>query len=146
MDSKLYLAAFLPGLTDYLYHHNPEYLYRGLTISPSRLKTKNLTTWYLHGPNRAMAFEKTLLLGGSKDPRDMRAPWMAVHQGLYNALRRAVEAGLFPCLRHYRHSPYSFNPLAAELLTSRHTHETAEIEKASQVPIRYEQPTWQVSC
>lgn len=155
MDSKLYPTAFLPGLTEYPYHHKPEDLRRGLTSSLSRLKTERLTTWYLHGPDRTVPFEETLrevnkLYQEGRFERYglcnfqswevakvceicERHGWVkpAVYQGLYNALHRAVEAELFPCLRHYGLSFYCFNPLAAGLLTSRYTRETTEVEKGS---------------
>lgn len=56
-----------------------------------------------------------------------------VYQGLYNALHRAVEPELLPCLRHYGISFYNYNPLAGGYLTDRyHREQTAEdLEKGS---------------
>ncbi|KAJ7356416.1 NADP-dependent oxidoreductase domain-containing protein [Mycena albidolilacea] len=42
-----------------------------------------------------------------------------VYQGVYNALHRAVEAELIPCLRAYGISFYIYNPLAGGFLTDR---------------------------
>ncbi|KAI4870339.1 NADP-dependent oxidoreductase domain-containing protein [Hypoxylon rubiginosum] len=155
IDSKLYPTAVRPGLTEYPYHHSPEDLRRGLMSSLSRLNTKKLTTWYLHGPDRTVPFEETLrevdklYREGHFERYGLcnfqswevakiceiceRHGWVrpAVYQGLYNALHRVVEAELFPCLRHYGLSFYCFNPLAAGLLTSRYTRETTEVEKGS---------------
>jgi aflatoxin B1 aldehyde reductase len=44
-----------------------------------------------------------------------------VYQGAYNALHRAVEAELIPCLRAYGIIFYVYNPLAGGFLTSRYT-------------------------
>ena len=51
-----------------------------------------------------------------------------VYQGIYNALYRAVEPELFPCLRHYGVAFYNFNPLAGGFLTSRYKREDRDGE------------------
>lgn len=45
----------------------------------------------------------------------------SVYQGMYNAVTRAVEPELFPCLRQLKISFYSYNPLAGGLLTGRYS-------------------------
>jgi aflatoxin B1 aldehyde reductase len=54
-----------------------------------------------------------------------------VYQGVYNALHRAVEEELFPCLRKYGISFYEFNPLAGGFLTSRYSREQSDHEAGS---------------
>jgi aflatoxin B1 aldehyde reductase len=41
----------------------------------------------------------------------------SVYQGIYNAIHRAVEPELFPCLRHYGMAFYNYNPLAGGVHT-----------------------------
>jgi aflatoxin B1 aldehyde reductase len=53
------------------------------------------------------------------------------YQGVYNALHRAVEPELFPCLRKYGISFYEFNPLAGGFLTDRYQRTTAAHETGS---------------
>ena len=43
-----------------------------------------------------------------------------VYQGMYNAVTRAVEPELFPCLRQLQIAFYAYNPLAGGLLTGRY--------------------------
>ena len=43
-----------------------------------------------------------------------------VYQGMYNAVTRAVESELFPCLRRLHIAFYAYNPLAGGLLTGRY--------------------------
>ena len=50
-----------------------------------------------------------------------------VVQGLYNPLNRLVEADLLPLLREQRCSFVAYNPLAAGLLTGRHTAPDGEV-------------------
>ena len=50
---------------------------------------------------------------------------------MYNALHRAVEPELFPCLRKYGISFYEFNPLAGGYLTDRYHRDTTEHEAGS---------------
>merc|ERR1739848_932513 len=45
----------------------------------------------------------------------------SVFQGLYNAINRRVEAELFPILRANSMAFVAYNPLAAGLLTGKHT-------------------------
>ena len=54
-----------------------------------------------------------------------REGWVkpSVYQGKYNALHRAVEPELFPCLRHYGIKFYAFNPIAGGFLAGGESHE-----------------------
>jgi len=45
----------------------------------------------------------------------------SVYQGMYNALTRAVEPELFPCLRRLHIAFYAYNPLAGGMLTGRYS-------------------------
>jgi aflatoxin B1 aldehyde reductase len=49
-----------------------------------------------------------------------------VYQGMYNALTRAVEVELFPCLRKFGIRFYAYNPLAGGMLTGKHADIGAE--------------------
>lgn len=51
-----------------------------------------------------------------------------VYQGIYNALHRAIELELVPCLRRYGISLYAFQPLAGGFLTSRYKRNMADSE------------------
>ena len=44
----------------------------------------------------------------------------SVYQGMYNALTRAVEPELFPCLRHLNMTFYAYNPLAGGILSGKY--------------------------
>lgn len=57
-----------------------------------------------------------------------REGWVkpSVYQGKYNALHRAVESELFPCLRHYGIKFYAFNPLGAGFLAGGESHERSK--------------------
>lgn len=51
---------------------------------------------------------------------------------MYNALHRAVEAELLPCLRHYGVAFYEYNPLAGGFLTDRYQRDTQGHEAGTQ--------------
>ncbi|KAE8448757.1 hypothetical protein EG329_008973 [Mollisiaceae sp. DMI_Dod_QoI] len=144
--------------------HSPEHLRQNLMNSLKALKTNKVDMWYLHGPDRTTPYEVTL-----KAVNDLHkegfftrfgiSNYMAwevaqiceicktnnyimpsVYQGVYNALHRAVEPELFPCLRHYGMAFYNFNPLAGGYLTSRYTRETDDnVEQGS----RFDPNLWQ---
>ncbi len=104
--------------------------------------------WYLHAPDRSVPYEDTLrevnnLYKAGYFKRFgisnyaawevaqiseicIRNGWKRpdVYQGVYNALHRAVEPELFPCLRHYGIAFYEFNPVAGGFLTDRYQRET----------------------
>lgn len=163
MDTKLYPTALRPGMSPDAYSHTPADLRKGLLDSLKALKTKKLKTWYLHGPDRTTPFKDTLRevdklhkegyfdsFGISNyqtwevariceicDRYGFIKP--TVYQGLYNALHRAIEPELFPCLRHYGLSLYCFNPLAGGFLTDRYKRDTAEFEAGT----RFDPKRWQ---
>jgi len=104
--------------------------------------------WYLHAPDRSTPYEDTLrevnnLYNEGYFRRFgisnytawetaqiaeicIRNNWKRpdAYQGVYNALHRAVEPELFPCLRHYGIAFYEFNPVAGGILTDRYQRET----------------------
>ncbi|KAJ4482114.1 Aldo/keto reductase [Lentinula aciculospora] len=109
------------------------------------LDTEQLDIFYLHTPDRSTPFEVTM-----KAINDLHceghfirfgisnyASWEvaeiisicrtngyilpSVYQGLYNAVHRAVEPELIPCLRKFGISFYGFNPLSGGLFTGRYT-------------------------
>ncbi|KAF8854382.1 Aldo/keto reductase [Acephala macrosclerotiorum] len=145
--------------------HSPEHLRQNLMDSLAALKTNKIDMWCLHGPDRTTPYEVTL-----KAVNDLHKEgffdrfaisnymsWEvaqiceickangyvmpSVYQGVYNALHRAVEPELFPCLRKYGMAFYNYNPLAGGYLTSRYTRETqdGEIEGGS----RFDPNRWQ---
>jgi aflatoxin B1 aldehyde reductase len=125
--------------------HRPEHLRLGLETSLKALKTDKIEMWYLHAPDRSTPYEDTLreinnLHKEGKFNRFGISNFMSwevaqlceiadrngwikptAYQGVYNALHRAVEPELFPCLRKYGISFYEFNPLAGGFLTDRYT-------------------------
>ncbi|KZO89997.1 Aldo/keto reductase, partial [Calocera viscosa TUFC12733] len=54
-----------------------------------------------------------------------------IYQGLYNAIQRAVEPELFPCLRKFGISFYEFNPLGGGFFTGKYANKNAEVEPGS---------------
>ena len=111
--------------------------------------------WYLHAPDHNTPYEDTLREVNNLYQQGyfrrfgisnysawetaqiceicIRNGWKKpdVYQGVYNALHRAVEPELFPCLRYYNISFYEFNPLAGGFLTDRYQRETAHHEEGS---------------
>ena len=102
------------------------------------LKAEKVDMWYLHAPDRSTDYEVTMkavneLYNEGYFKRFGLSNYMAwevaqiceicrregyvmpsVYQGGYNALRRAVEPELFPCLRKYGTAFYGYNPLAGD--------------------------------
>jgi aflatoxin B1 aldehyde reductase len=62
----------------------------------------------------------------------IRNNWVrpTAYQGVYNAVHRAVEAELFPCLRYYKLAFYAFNPLGGGFFAGNIDRNT-EAEKGS---------------
>lgn len=146
METKLYTSAgkAMGNMSVLSYSHRPEDLRRSLLESLEALKTSKIDMWYLHGPDRTTPFEEAMRevnklyqegyfsrLGISNYMSWEVAQiceicekngWVkpAVYQGIYNALHRAIELELFPCLRHYGIAVYCFQPLAGGFLTSRY--------------------------
>ena len=135
--------------------HSPEDLRKFLLESLAALKTDKVWMWYLHSPDRSTPYEVTFKaidelhkegyferLGISNymswevaqiNELCIKNGWIrpSVYQGVYNAIHRAVEPELFPCLRHYGMGFYAFNPLAGGYLTSRYQREATKVEEWS---------------
>ncbi|KAF8585472.1 Aldo/keto reductase [Ramaria rubella] len=125
--------------------HTPEGLREGLQRSLTALKADKLELWYLHGPDRSTPWEVTFKTTNElhKEGRFNKLGisnytswevaeivtlcrangWIqpTVYQGLYNAIHRAAEPELFPCLRKFGISFYEYNPLGGGFFTGRYT-------------------------
>lgn len=155
MDTKLSPSkrGLAPGAKTY--SHRSDDLRAAMLESLAALKTENVDMWYLHAPDHNTPYEDTLRAVDElyREGRFRRfgisnyAAWEVaqiselcirhgwkrpdVYQGVYNALHRAVEPELFPCLRHYGISFYVFNPLAGGMLTDRYERNTSVVEPGS---------------
>ncbi|KIH93735.1 aldo/keto reductase [Sporothrix brasiliensis 5110] len=158
LDTKLAPGRGGGGVAQaHTYTHRPSDLEPALRESLAALQTDKVDMWYLHSPDRSVPYEDTLRevnrlyeqgyfrrFGISNyaawEVAQMaetarRHGWKAidVYQGVYNALHRAAEPELFPCLRHYGIAFYEYNPLAGGLLTDRYTRAdtAADVEPGS---------------
>lgn len=156
MDTKLSPRRPLqPGPSTRTYTHRKEDLEPALLESLNALQTGNVDMWYLHAPDHETPYAETLeavnelykqgyfkRFGISNyaawevaqicelcDRHGWKKP--DVYQGVYNALHRAVEPELFPCLRHYGIAFYEFNPVAGGMLTDRYQRDTSQHEEGS---------------
>jgi aflatoxin B1 aldehyde reductase len=156
METKLYpngRGLAIPAVENYT--HTAEDVRRGLLQSFKALKAEKIDMWYLHGPDRSIPFEVTLREVNKLHKEGYfnrfgisnymswevaqiceiceKNGWIkpGVYQGIYNALHRAVEPELIPCLRHYGIALYSFQPLAGGFLTGRYQRNQTEFEKGS---------------
>ncbi|KAM7219389.1 aflatoxin b1-aldehyde reductase [Rhypophila decipiens] len=131
-----------------LYTHDPRELREGLLDSLKALQTDKIDMFYLHAPDRGTPYIDTLREINnlhneghfSRFGISNYAAWEVAqiaelcirnnwkrpdaYQGVYNALHRAAEPELFPCLRHYGIAFYEFNPLAGGFLTDRYQRES----------------------
>ncbi|KAK9452840.1 NADP-dependent oxidoreductase domain-containing protein [Dipodascopsis uninucleata] len=154
MDTKYYP---LPATVKEGHTHSPKDLRENLLRSLRALKTDKIDMWYLHAPDRTVPYEETM-----KEVNNLyeegyfnrfglsnymswevaqiqeiciKNGWIrpCVYQGVYNAIHRAVEPELFPCLRHYGMAFYAFNPLAGGYLTNRYHRDSNDdvVEKGS---------------
>jgi aflatoxin B1 aldehyde reductase len=147
MDTKFSPRTDLGLGPDVKTTHSSSHLRLALTKSLESLKADKIDMWYLHAPDRSTPYETTLCEVNNLHKEGLfrrfgisnyaawevaqiaeiceRNGWIkpAVYQGVYNALHRAVEPELFPCLRKYGIAFYAFNPLAGGYLTSRYTRE-----------------------
>ncbi|EME45350.1 hypothetical protein DOTSEDRAFT_71172 [Dothistroma septosporum NZE10] len=168
VSTKMYPTGALqfgPEGWDKTLRHTSEGIQETVPKSLKALKTHQVDIWYLHGPDRTVTFEETMRavndiyqLGFFK--RLGLSNYMAwevaricgickannykqpdVYQGIYNALHRAVEPELFPCLRHYGIAFYAYNPLAGGYLTDRYHRKTkhGNIEDGA----RFDASRWQ---
>jgi len=156
MDTKLSpRARFLSGPNAKVYTHKPADLREGFFTSMKALKTDKVDMWYLHAPDHQTPYEETLsevnkLYNEGYFKRFgisnysawetaqlceicIRNGWKKpdVYQGVYNAIHRAVEPELFPCLRYYGIIFYAFNPVAGGYLTDRYQRDTTDHEEGS---------------
>ncbi|KAH6689481.1 NADP-dependent oxidoreductase domain-containing protein [Plectosphaerella plurivora] len=125
--------------------HGPEKLPGAWQQSLDKLGVEGTDIFYLHAPDRTLSFEETLecvdglyragkfkQLGlsnyaswevaeivGICERRGFVKP--TVYQGMYNAITRAVESELEPCLRKFGISLVIYNPLAAGLFSGKYT-------------------------
>lgn len=123
------------------YSHAKDALKPALLESLEALQTDQVDMWYLHAPDHDVPYAETpeavneLYEAGyfRRFGISNYAAWEVAqicelcaargwkkpdaYQGVYNALHRAVEPELLPCLRHYGVAFYAFNPVAGGLLT-----------------------------
>ncbi|KAJ6546487.1 Aldo/keto reductase [Mycena vulgaris] len=135
--------------------HSPENLRKHLMASLKALKADTLEMWYLHAPDHSVPYAVTLEAVNDlyKEGYFKRfgisnfASWEVAeivgickakgyiqptaYQGIYNAIHRAVEPELFPCLRKFGISFYEFNPLAGGFFTGRYSSPDDEPETGS---------------
>ncbi|KAI1377273.1 Aldo/keto reductase [Hypoxylon crocopeplum] len=167
MDTKLYPneGKAMGNMSQSIYSHRPEDLRRGLMESLKALNTDKIDMWYLHGPDRNTPFEDTLREVNNLHKEGyfsrfgisnymswevakmceicQQHGWIkpSVYQGIYNALHRAIEPELMPCLRHYGVALYAFQPLAGGFLTARYRRDMSDdqVEPGS----RFDPRRWQ---
>lgn len=125
--------------------HSAENLPKLWDISLGRLGAESTDIFYLHAPDRSVSFEETLeaadkLYRAGKFKRlglSNYAAWEVaeivgicerrgfvkptIYQGMYNAITRALESELEPCLRKYGISLVVYNPLAGGLFSGKYT-------------------------
>ena len=147
--------------------HTSENMREALKRSLASLQTDKIDLWYLHAPDHTTPYEVTLReVNNLYNQGYFRrfgisnyAAWEvaqicevcekngwvkpSVYQGVYNAIHRAVEPELFPCLKHYGIAFYAYNPLAGGYLTDRYDRsmltESKEVEEGS----RFDPSKWQ---
>lgn len=154
MDTKLSPRRRLqPGAKSYT--HKKDDLEPAVLESLGALRADAVDMWYLHAPDHETPYAETLEAVNALHEAGYfkrfgisnyaawevaqmcelceRHGWKKpdVYQGVYNALHRAVEPELFPCLRRYGVAFYEFNPVAGGMLTDRYRRETAEHEEGS---------------
>lgn len=134
------------------YSHAKDALKPAMLESFKALQTDKVDMWYLHAPDHDVPYAETLeavneLFKAGYFKRfgiSNYAAWEVAqicelcehngwkkpdaYQGVYNALHRAVEPELFPCLRHYGIAFYEFNPVAGGMLTDKYQRTTSEAE------------------
>ncbi|KAJ7582807.1 Aldo/keto reductase [Mycena floridula] len=151
IETKLSPSPHTPnGIT-----HTPEGLRKHLMASLKALNVDRVEIWYLHAPDRTVAYEVTMkavdeLHREGYFDRFGISGYMAfevaeivkicerhgyikptVYQGLYNALHRTVEPELFPCLRKFGLAFYEYNPLGGGFFTGKFTSPGDAVEAGS---------------
>lgn len=154
LDTKLSPRRRLqPGVKTYT--HKKDDLQPALLESLDALQSDHVDMWYLHAPDHETPYPETLaavneLFKAGYFTRfgiSNYAAWEVaqicelcerngwkkpdVYQGVYNALHRAVEPELFPCLREYGIAFYEFNPVGGGILTDKYSRDTSEHEEGS---------------
>ncbi|KZS90075.1 Aldo/keto reductase [Sistotremastrum niveocremeum HHB9708] len=146
VSTKLYPGSF---------KHTDEGIREHLAKSLAALKTNQLDILYLHAPDRTTPWEVTFKVTNElyKEGKFVRVRlsrlcqwevaevvtlcrangWVqpTVYQGIYNAIHRAVEPELFPCLRKFGISFYEYNPLGGGFFTGRYKGKDSEPEIGS---------------
>ncbi|KAH7869320.1 Aldo/keto reductase [Lentinula edodes] len=136
-------------------YHTYEDLKKHLLRSLKALNTEQLEMWYLHSPDRLTPYEVTMkavndLYKEGYFKKFAISNYMAwevaeivgickangyilpsAYQGIYNAVHRAAEPELFPCLRKFGISFYEFNPLGGGFFTGRYTSVDDQVEPGS---------------
>ncbi|KAI8626160.1 NADP-dependent oxidoreductase domain-containing protein [Xylariaceae sp. FL1651] len=125
--------------------HKPENLRKSWEVSLEKLGVSCTDIMYLHAPDRATSYEETLE-GVDKLYREGKfkelglsnyASWEVaeivgicerrgfvkptIYQGMYNAITRALESELEPCLRKFGLSLVIYNPLAGGLFSGKYS-------------------------
>jgi aflatoxin B1 aldehyde reductase len=137
------------------YDHSPEGLRKNLSDSMEALGVKKIDIFYLHAPDRRTPFEVTCdtvnqlykeghfdQFGLSNYPswevaqiwtycRDKGYLLPTIYQGMYNAITRAIEPELIPCLRKFNIAFYAYNPLAGGFFTGRYSNKSESVESGS---------------
>ncbi|GJE95531.1 aldo/keto reductase [Phanerochaete sordida] len=166
MATKLYPTVALPLPNVVPITHSPEDLRKHLDVSLKALQTDCIDLWYLHGPDRTTPYEVTLkavdeLYKEGKFKRFGISKYMSwevaeivgickangyiqptAYQGIYNAVHRAVEPELFPCLRKFGIAFYEFNPLGGGFFTGRYRSMQDEVEPGSRFDPNKLQGKW----
>ncbi|KAJ3810062.1 Aldo/keto reductase [Lentinula aff. lateritia] len=136
-------------------YHTYEDLKKHLLRSLKALNTEQLEMWYLHSPDRLTPYEVTMkavndLYKEGYFKKFAISNYMAwevaeivgickangyiipsAYQGIYNAVHRAAESELFPCLRKFGISFYEFNPLGGGFFTGQYTSVDDQVEPGS---------------
>ncbi|CAK5274713.1 unnamed protein product [Mycena citricolor] len=139
METKLFSVPPELGLK-HIGDHSPESIRKFCQMSLDALKTDQVEMWYLHGPDHRNSFEDSLravneLYKEGKFKRlgisnytawevaeivgiCERHGWVkpTAYEGLYNAIHRAAEPELFPCLRKFGIAFYEYNPRQYDVL------------------------------
>lgn len=137
--------------------HKKADLKPALLTSLVALRTETVDMWYLHAPDHTTPYAETLEAANALyqagyfrrfgisnyaawEVAQMcelcaRHGWKApdAYQGVYNALHRAAEPELFPCLRAYGIAFYDFNPVAGGMLTDRYVRDGEAAGAAAQI-------------
>ncbi|KAJ3756804.1 Aldo/keto reductase [Lentinula raphanica] len=141
----LKLETKLPAIfiTDWMWDEQDMKIH--ILKSLKALDTEQVDIFYLHTPDRTTPYEVTMKaindlyhegyfqrfglsnytswevaeIVGICNANGYNLP--SVYQGLYNAVHRAIESELIPCLRKYGISFYAFNPLGGGLFTGRYS-------------------------